>query len=323
MELKIYRWLSVLAALALLSSACGTAAPDASAIATSAVQTVEARYTAQAAQTPSPAPTQPPQATATLELVPSQPALQPTQPPVLTPPTPRAGGVPCLSANYVADITISDYAIVTPGAKFTKTWQVKNTGSCPWDAGYKLVFDTGDAMGSVTSFALPQVVYQDQVVNISIELTAPSTAGVYKGYWKLATPFGGTIGFGQYNAPLSVIITSSTNTKKEFAVVTVTYDPIIRAPLTGCPAAGAVFTLTAYVSVNAPGEVTLHWARNPDDGSKPEYIKLNFKEAGTKSVTYDWRLKPEAVPGDRWLAVFVDSPNNALFDKVPFNFACP
>jgi hypothetical protein len=132
------------------------------------------------------------------------------------------------------------------------------------------------------------------------------------------------MGFGEYNAPLLVIITAATNSKKEFQVVSVTYEPVRRTPSTGCPESGTVYTLTAYISVNAAGLVDYHIVRNPDDGSKPEVITLNFKEAGTKTVTYDWRLKPDAVKNiDRSMAVYIDEPNNALFNKVLFNFSCP
>jgi hypothetical protein len=322
MKLTNYRWLSALAAFSLLLSSCGSAAPDAAAIATAAVQTVEARYTALAIQQPTLAPTQPPAATATLEAPPAEPVLQPTQP-VSTPQVPANSTVPCLAASYVADISIADYAIVTPGAQFTKTWRVKNAGSCPWDAGYKLVYDSGNAMSTVTSIALPQVVYQDQTVDISITLTAPTTEGVYKGYWKLATSFGGTIGFGQYNSPLSVIITSSSNTKKSFSVVSVTYDPLVRSPKTGCPAAGTQYTLTAHVSVNSAGNVNLHFARNPYDGSKYDVYKLNFKDAGTKTVSWTWTFYPDAVKNiDRWIAVSIDSPEPYLYDRAYFTWSC-
>jgi hypothetical protein len=322
MKRSIYRLLSTLAMLTLFLSACGTAAPDAAAIATSAVQTVEARYTEQAAQQPTLLP--PTAIPPTLESTSTPPAqaTQPTQPTATTQSS-KTPVTPCLSANYVSDVTIADYTIIAPGTKFIKTWRVKNTGSCPWDSGYKLIFDSGNSMGATTSFSLPQVVYQDQTVDISIELTAPSTEAVYTGYWKLATSFGGTIGFGQYNAPLSVIITSSANAKKDFSVASVTYDPVVRTPKTGCPVSGALFTVTAYITVNGPGVVNYHIVRNPDDGSKPDVVTLNFKEAGTKAVTLDWLRKPESLQQDLWMAVYIDSPNDILFDKVPFNFSCP
>ncbi len=176
-------------------------------------------------------------------------------------------------------------------------------------------------MGSVTSFSLPSVVYQDQTVDISIDLTAPATEGIYKGYWKLATPFGGTMGFGDYDAPLSVVITAATNAKKEFSVVSVTYDPIVRTPKTGCPKE-TTYTLTAYVTVNAAGTVDLHFERNPYDGSKYEIYTLNFKEASTKAVSWTWTLHPDQMQGERWMAVYIDSPNQTMFDRVYFTYSC-
>jgi hypothetical protein len=306
--------------LTLMLAACGQAAPtlDAAAVATSAVQTVEARFTEQAAQA---TPTQiPPTA------VPPTAALTgtPTAPPLLPTPTLNAGGtavLPCLSANFLYDVTIPDGMIIAPGATFTKKWRVKNTGTCPWDSGYKLTFASGNAMGTTYSFALPQIVNANQEVDISIDLVAPTTEGYYEGYWRLSTPFGGTIGFGLYDSPLSVKIQVAT--KGKFAVTGVTYS-YTRDPVVGCPVRGAVYTFYAVVTANAEGDVAYHWERNPTDDEEPVSGTLTFKEAGSKTVTFEWTLKPDALQGiTRWVALYIDDPNDQQFERVEFVFSCP
>jgi photosystem II stability/assembly factor-like uncharacterized protein len=100
----------------------------------------------------------------------------------------------CDHAQFVSDITAPDGASFAPGAAFTKTWRLMNIGTCTWTEAYNLRFDSGDPLGGPGSIKLPAVVAPGQMVDISVNLTAPMTAGHYKGYWKLtntsAAPFG-------------------------------------------------------------------------------------------------------------------------------------
>ena len=50
-------------------------------------------------------------------------------------------------AQFVADVTVPDGTRYDPGATFTKTWRLKNIGTCTWTTSYTLVFDSGDADG--------------------------------------------------------------------------------------------------------------------------------------------------------------------------------
>ncbi len=45
---------------------------------------------------------------------------------------------------FVADVTVPEGTEIPPGKSFTKTWRVRNTGTCPWKAGTGLVFVSGD-----------------------------------------------------------------------------------------------------------------------------------------------------------------------------------
>jgi hypothetical protein len=310
----------ILIGISLLLGACsggGTPAaptPDANAIATSAVQTVEARYTEQAMAAP------------TIASTPEPVSELPTSTPEPATPAPQAqpqtGGPACLYATFVADVTVQDGMVMAPGATFTKTWRIKNIGSCPWDSGYKLVFESGDAMTTTTSAALPKTVYPDETVDISVNMTAPTTDGVYTGKWRIATPYGGTFGVGLNDQSLTVMVTVAKKTELGFRVFDVQY-VVTRDPQTGCPAKGAVYTITATVFANSAGEVLYHWDRNPSDQSKPESGKLVFSDAGSKVVSFVWTLKPDAVQGiDRWVALYIDSPNNEQFARTTFNFSC-
>ena len=86
--------------------------------------------------------------------------------------------------------------IIAPGATFTKTWRLKNVGTCTWTTSYSLLFDTGTQMGGPNSVNLPQSVAPGQTTDLTITLTAPSTAGYYRGYWKFKDNNGIPFGIG-------------------------------------------------------------------------------------------------------------------------------
>jgi len=96
----------------------------------------------------------------------------------------------CDQAQFIADVTVPDGTPFSPGAAFTKTWRLKNIGSCAWTTSYALVFDTGTIMGGPAAVNLPSNVAPGQTVDISINLTAPGNAGHYIGYWKFRNSSG-------------------------------------------------------------------------------------------------------------------------------------
>ncbi len=102
---------------------------------------------------------------------------------------------PCNAATFVTDVTIPDDTIMDLGQSFTKTWRLQNAGTCNWTSSYQLVFDSGDQMGgdSPKPFTTDPVL-PGQTIDVSVDLTAPNTAGTYKGNWKLRDGNGGTFG---------------------------------------------------------------------------------------------------------------------------------
>lgn len=180
----------------LLLSACGLGAVDATptlsveAIQTQAVATFAADQTQTALAIPSLTPTltdtPSPTATSTLTA---------TETPASLPAT-AAGSLPtssCYSLAFVADVTIPDNTTITPGQKFTKTWRVKNNGSCTWEAGFKFGFTGGEAMGA-TPLTLNIAVSTGADTELSVALTAPTTPGTYRGNWRLSTASGSYFG---------------------------------------------------------------------------------------------------------------------------------
>ena len=137
-------------------------------------------------------PISPPTPTKT-PFVPTPTAIQPT--PTAIQPTPIP--VPCNAISFQTDLTIKDGTVFAPNADFTKTWRLKNVGSCSWSTSYDLVFVEGDRMEGKKATALPALIRPGETVDISIELTSPDKAGDYRGYWMLRSGGGEWFGFGK------------------------------------------------------------------------------------------------------------------------------
>lgn len=133
---------------------------------------------------------------------PTQPAAQPTSvaPAPTNPTIPDAPSptkkVPCDRATFVSE-TIPDNTKMKPGQSFSKSWTLKNNGSCPWGAGYTLIFDHGDSMGALpTSPLTAAAIAPGQTVEVAATLTAPNQPGTYQGYFMLKNASGVKFGIG-------------------------------------------------------------------------------------------------------------------------------
>jgi len=155
---------------------------------TLAAQTVGSFLTQNVTAGPAGEGTQPPTETFTAE-----PANVPA---TLTPTViPTSATAVCNQASFVEDVSVPDGKSFQVSEHFTKTWRLKNVGSCAWTSGYQLVFDHGDKMSGPDSKQLTTgVVNPGQNIDVSVDLVAPSTAGTYKGYWMLREPGGAIFG---------------------------------------------------------------------------------------------------------------------------------
>ena len=107
---------------------------------------------------------------------------------------PAAGATAsCYGLTFVSDVSIPDNTPVTAGQTFTKTWKLKNAGSCAWDAGFKFAFTGGEQMGG-TTFTLPAAVAAGAVYDVSVPMTAPNKSGTLRGNWRMQTAGGQSFG---------------------------------------------------------------------------------------------------------------------------------
>jgi len=99
------------------------------------------------------------------------------------------GAVGCNNAAFVEDISIADKTKIAPGASFTKTWRIKNTGTCTWTGNFKFTFVGGELFGSDTT-KIRRNVAPGATTDFSLSMVAPNSAGTYSSSWRLANENG-------------------------------------------------------------------------------------------------------------------------------------
>jgi hypothetical protein len=307
---KKTRLFNLLIILAVFLSACNLPSKNVEDIAsTAAAQTVEALLSATPISglvTPSFTP------------LPMPATLTPIPLPILTNTPIATATTNCNTAQFITDVTIPDGTLMTPNQAFVKKWRIKNIGSCVW-TGFSLVFDSGDSMGGPATKAI-SALNPGQEVDLEVNLTAPATVGVYRGYWRINTNGGVLVPIVNGNQGKSfyvdikvqnAVTATVTNTAAPaFAVTSVSF-----TNTGGCGS----FTATADITTNGPGTVTLHWVRG-DGTAVPVPPALVFAAAGTQSVSASWSTT-STDNTKNWFDLYIDTPNNQQFGRSAFT--CP
>ncbi len=312
-----YTLLFAVITVSLLISACGgKATPDPtqeiSRIETAVAETVAAQNAAQSASTSqpvAPAFTQTP-----LVFSPTLTPLAPIASPSLPPKVPKTQ---CASAGLISE-TIPDGTIFAPGAKFTKTWEIKNTSLCTWDTSYKIIFWNGDLLGGAYYYNLPQMVAPGQSLPISLVLTAPQESAIYNSEWMLQTPDGIEFGVGQYSAPFFAKIEVSSLTKPKYGVRAIDFQ-LVQDPPSGCPA-NINYIVTATLATTGPIEFTYYWAQSDGNNSSPKTMKI--ESATTFTLTREWKLHIATNNVTRWFALIITDPVYQEYPRIEFTKTC-
>ncbi len=109
-------------------------------------------------------------------------------------PVPAVSPTPCTNGlSFVQDVTIPDGTSVTPGTTIDKQWLVTNSGTCNWDASYRLKLISGDAMGVASEQELYPARAGTQAT-LRIVFTAPQNIGTYQSAWQAFGPDGTAFG---------------------------------------------------------------------------------------------------------------------------------
>lgn len=314
--------LSVLLTACNLSTIEATSTPEVNLIYTMVAETVSAQGTMMAATYQVP-PTPIPTAALTFTPLPTAnlTPLVATSNPTQGIGTGGLASSSCDQAAFVADVTIPDGTVMSAGQSFTKTWRLKNAGSCTWNTSYKAVFAGGDAIGAAAAVALPQTVAPGATVDISVPMVAPTNSGNFSGYWKLENASSQLFGIGTNVATFSVVIvvqngtvvTSSagtaypTATINYFAVQSVNSWSV--SPSTNYTGACPVtIKLEAVMIASSAGDVTYHFIRG--DGKTTIPVTKTYASGGSVFVTDSFDVSTSGTYSD---AIYIDSPNHTNF----------
>lgn len=99
----------------------------------------------------------------------------------------------CYRLAFVSDVSIPDNTTMNPGEIFTKTWRVRNSGSCDWEIGFQFKLTYGDSMDGA-ALTLSKAVSPGEETDLSIMMTAPNESGSHQGNWRMTTSAGAFFG---------------------------------------------------------------------------------------------------------------------------------
>ncbi len=254
-----------------------------------------------------PTETEPPADTATL----APEVENPTAAPLLATSTPASSY--CDWAMYVDDMSVADGTTFLPGQPFTKTWRIKNIGTCTWTTDYALALVGGTNMGGIDEVNLSSAVLPGHMVDISVNLVAPGIPGPYTGFWMMRNADNATFGIDKYaNSAIWVKINVAGS-------VAATQNPQVPLSLTGTYCGAEWQSSVAYLTCPSPvndfvnGSVILSMSSKLADGtinSSPVLVVIpNDGSGGMISGTYPgYNVKP----GDRFstaIGCLADNPN--------------
>jgi len=99
-------------------------------------------------------------------------------------------------ARFVKDVNLEDGAELEPGKEFKKIWKVKNTGNENWEEGVSILYIGGsEEFGIKLNSKYPAVTAKpNEDVDVSVNLFAPKTQGVYEASFRLCTKDGEEFG---------------------------------------------------------------------------------------------------------------------------------
>ncbi len=199
------------------------------------------------------------------------------------PPPPPPPVTRCDWVGFVSDVSVPDGTSFLPSTPFTKTWRLKNLGTCTWTTAYKLVFDHGDAMGG-TAINLPTNVAPGQTIDLSINLVAPPATGHYRGYWMIQNAAGVKFGIGaQANQAFWVDINVTGSSATTTTITADTPDPSVpgQAVTVSVTVAGSGGVAPTGTVAITGADVNCTITLSGGSGS----CTVTFNSAGTKTLT--------------------------------------
>ena len=163
-------------------------------------------------------------------------------------PTPTSAPETCTNLAAFVSETIPDDSIFKPGTAFTKTWTLKNAGTCTWTRQYSLAFYDGEQMNGVGIVLLSKEVLPGDQITVGVDMASPSQNGTYKGRWMMMDMDGNMFGLGDQGTVAFWVQIKVQTGDAQAPSVNVVYSPAGRGEPTGRQK--ITFTATASDNVN-------------------------------------------------------------------------
>ena len=210
------------------------------------------------------------------------------------PPTAVPARATCTDSAELVSEDPLDNAAFKPGDKITKTWSLKNMGTCVWN-NYRFVFD-GKEMGGNSNAPVNQIA-PGQTITFYAYVAAPLTGATFKGSGTLINSSGNVVKVmyqgGQYNGVSVQIVV------KGSATGTVTNESISITQDQSGQACSNATTFSVTLSITTDGPTMVSWGIHLFDGTGqmaggtfdqaggPQQMdSTDFNSAGTRSYTY-------------------------------------
>jgi hypothetical protein len=206
------------------------------------------------------------------------------------------------SIEFIDDVTVPDDTEFPPGAEFTKTWEIRNNGTCVWTEEYSLVNVGGDGLIVPEAITLTRAIAPGETFTVSVDITTPDTPGTYRENWQIADADGQPFGINGF-------------IEDAFWVQVVVDETAVAAPPPTGSSDGTIGGIVwrdvcTFTAAGNPGPGCVETEEGSGffraDGT------LNFGEQGISGVTV--YLRTGACPADR-LPVAEDATETAVTDE--------
>ena len=243
----------------------------------------------------------------------SLPTINPTPSPVPTVITAPTSSACVDSATFISDVTIPDNTVLAPNSPVTKTWRLKNTGTCTWDSSYLVAYISGSTMSQQPGYWIVsqgQTVSPGQMLDVSVGMTSPVENGRYVSYWGLKKLDGGFMpiqGGANGNSFYVKIKVNNGTVEGKITNQSISIE-LEQGSGTVCTADSTYFvhvsisadgaTTAAYEVGSTAGQIPAGYFLDANNNSSP-YVTgtLTFDQAGTKTLNYRF-VGPYPYPND-------------------------
>ncbi len=233
----------------------------------------------------------------------------------------------------VSDLDVTDGTKFDPGAKFTKKWRLMNTGTSTWTTAYSLVHFSGDEIKGPALVPMPAEVGPGKIIDVAVNLVAPSKDGKYTSYWKLKNASGQLFGIGFSGkdafwvqiqvggdgnpAPTDTPVGTpgSATSTPEATIGNLSLEVDNGNVTANCP---HNFMYTASFHLSAAATIAYQWEVSDSKYTVPAAVQ-NAMAAGDQTVPLTFVVTSA---GSGWLKFHITSPVYIASDPVDFSLTC-